>query len=924
LTVSVNDIDWAVGDKLTAVRFFELWPRTPWINQTTGETKKDNDITWVSDNHAQSPKANGGPPAVGTLSGGVCDLVFTDTGSFSPPTGGGVSSYLWTAHGGAPAVQAGALASSTVTLRYTTAGFYYVDLEVTDANAQTGKMQVPVIVDDGTLHLTRFAPADRYWDQYGWSLSRRLIGIDADETKLYDGALIIITADNTAVPSDAFIADRDNIRYVGWLIEDHVTRSYGAREGGYKAVSSAHIMSQLPAYPLGLRSDGSADEWYELTQLSIDSCVSQILRWQSTAFTVCDYHPVGDWTNRLRPGENLRADSLLSQIDGVLGACWANLRCSKQGGLYAMRHEWYLSAAEKAARATVMTLANQDFSDVRYGTRPHRARVREVRLLGVDGSSNPYMSGSPAEPLDGGKPAEKDKLAPKTQAELNQWAGQHLSNENWSIPLQVQMTGEYDVFDPALGEYVGGTLSSFDSKLQDGPYSVIGCRFEDDPVALTTIAQVELLPDPAAYGGYGSETRAIPVEPAPPGPPTDPPIFPDPLPDPVAPKSEVWCFTTTKGPYQSTDFTEPAGAMPTWTAFNTGLPDLLCYQAAYDRANPADDRFFAIMTTAMDLYRSEGGGNWSKVLDVADGETICSVTTASGTPYLGWVTVDEVTGRVWVVYYPNNTGGGATRLFLLYSDLNGDSGAGNWNFYEPATSAAYFYSDYQCVRAYNGNILLFAHKSAGGNGLPAGAGHNMYYSSNNGAAWAATQIASGVTTYPLCGGDHAVDVPLTGYGRVFDSGTAYDLHKTTGSTATIDDANDLGPWPDAFWFARLSTGVIMAVKKGDITTTTSPILYLTEDAFATTPNKYLLPYYNIKMMARYTHDQSDDYLLFGAEDCDDGSAGVTQHHVLISDRAIDPLDLTGKAGANVGTGPGYVDSIPEDSGGPCYDGVIVV
>ena len=502
ITIGDNNIDWTAGDKLTAQRLFEIWPRHVYID-SDGVQFKDRDIAWSSDAEVQRPKANGGPAAIGTLSGGVCDLVFTDAGSFVTPTGGAITSQAWAAMGGTPAVQAGAENSGTVTYRYSSAGYYYVRHTVQDANAKTGFVYIPVIVDDGTYGITGAVPGDREWDKSvkGWKLSRDLLGLDTDETKFYDGAPVFLAADDNQVADSAFPANRSHLRWSGWLIEDDVSRAKRSRTISYRAVSTNHILQTIPAYPIRIGVLASPADWYNIKTANTDAISLYLMFWHSTVHHICDYHPTGEYASRLRAGERCRSENLLSQLNWVLAGPVADLRCDRQGVLRAIRSEWHLSAAEQAAITTVFSMALEDVQSIEYGPRPHRATVREVKAGGVDGSSNPYLSGAPgAAPLDGGRPEEFMSLAPNSQAELNQWCAQELSVRNWSIPVTIKLAGEYDVVDPALGEFVwfnAGTLFG-EPKLPNGDFSIDGVRFTDDHQNGYTFAEWELIPDPSA------------------------------------------------------------------------------------------------------------------------------------------------------------------------------------------------------------------------------------------------------------------------------------------------------------------------------------------------------------------------------------------------------------------------------------------
>lgn len=618
LEVAENAVEWAAGDLVQAWRLFEIWPRIPYIDGA-GTQFKDRDIAWANDDQAQPPKANAGPAAIADLPiGGTVDIVFQDEGSFDCPAGAAIGTWQWAPIGGTPAVVDGGLNQVTVTLRYDTAGYYYVRLTVTDGNGITGHVYVPVIIDDGTYHRRNVLAVDRAWDAYGWRLSRRIVGLatTAYDNTWYDGAPCFLVSDAGGVATAAFADNRANLRWSGWLVEDDTQRDAYKRSITFKAVSSAHILTNIPAFPVGLRSDVAPADWYEFTQLNVDSVAYLLLNWHSTACQVADYHPTGEWVTRLRPGENCDADDILTQVNRVLAACRGDLRCDRQGILRAMRHEWFLSVGEEGARATVMTLANQDCRQASYGPHLHQARFREARLSGVDGAGTPFMAGAPGpSPLDGGKPIEGGLLSPLNQAELTRWAGQELALRNRGTIITLRMSGEYDAVDPALGEYVAGTLSTFDTRIPDGPYSVVGVRFIDDHLKSVTLGEWQLLPSP---GAYKASKRLIPEVPAPPPPP---PLPDDGYPDLTPPlgTGKVVGMAGVGGFFYTLD---SFAASPTWAKFTTGInvaggDDSFLPSLCADLLRPT---YAALIDNVGDVYITDnwrGGTNWSLAL-VAD------------------------------------------------------------------------------------------------------------------------------------------------------------------------------------------------------------------------------------------------------------------------------------------------------------------
>ena len=950
LTVAKNAIDWQVGDLVSGMLLFELWPRVVWINPATEEQFKDGDIDWVDDATAQPPKANGGPAAIGTLVGGVCDITFRDEGSFTCPTGGAPTSYLWSALGGAPAVQAGALASTWVTLRYVTAGYYYIKYTVTDANGKTGVRYIPVIIDDGTKARVNVDVGDRYWDRIGWAMSRRWIGVNQYGSAFFDGAPVFLVSDAYGTVPQAFADNRAKLRWSGWLSEDTLSKTVDERVVTYRAVSSAHILQNIPAFPTALRDDSDPDyepSWYYFNDTSIDSICYLLFNWHSTAMQVCDYHPTGEWLARARLGEDAEADSLLSQIDNILVAVFANMRCDRQGILRAMRHEWHLSAAERAARAIVITLDPQDYQQAVQGPRRHQSIVRSVRLSGVDATDEPFMAGAPGNfVLDGGLPREVNYLSPLNQAELNQWAGQHLAFENWKSNVRLVMAGEWDVVDPALGEYVQANLYQFDDKLPRGsvPYSITGVRFRDNHATSVTMGEWELLPNPEEYPG---ETIQIPEEP-----PTPPPDdIPDDFPPPVDSSwpSRMYCGTFDKGVYYSEDFSGPDGAMPTWTEHNDIDSDantLADYGVWCFETEPADRERYQY---CIDNTDGEGGSFYNRDRDVSDDwfmriDQVAAdiILTAQGqaghdgTGFFAWVDVDQLNSGYVYLLYSNRT----DVLAKPYLFRSTDYGV-TWNYVSLIDQGdANDSHRYTCsIHAYGSDIMFVGNRSGTFRGV------RTTYSSDSGATWLRcdTVVGGSTSSYRSVGNFNNLQ-PLRVYCRGRDAGIG-DPHELWYSSPIIagadswqlcadpDTGNELpraGVYSrgDIIWFHPGTVANHRLIRVGNEVTARTSKYYVTTDSWASCDSAKNLSYWNVNSMCDSVNPSAAEMIIYGCEQCDyisptpPASVAASRHHILVAD-AIDPITTYAKGGDDVSSAP-YVDAIPEDAGGVCHKGIKAV
>jgi hypothetical protein len=157
LTVAENDdIAWVNGAHLTcpgAYGFRELWGIYQRITEAGGAVNffQDYDVNWAAADATLPPKANAGPPVVAWIdpATGNADVDFIGQYSYTLETGAAIAAYAWDFADGviiAGAANVAGTRATPNTVRWTTSGFRYVYLEVTDdtADARTHIVYVPV------------------------------------------------------------------------------------------------------------------------------------------------------------------------------------------------------------------------------------------------------------------------------------------------------------------------------------------------------------------------------------------------------------------------------------------------------------------------------------------------------------------------------------------------------------------------------------------------------------------------------------------------------------------------------------------------------------------------------------------------------------------------------------------------------------
>jgi len=586
ITVAENsEIEWADNLFLTcpgAYGFRELWGKYPRLTEAGGVVDffmdYDDDFTSPTDT-VVPPKANAGPPAVVWIdpTTGNADVSFTgDTSYTTEIAPAAIASYLWDYADGVVIVgnvaNAGTCAAPNV-VRWTTPGFRYISLTVTDntAQARTATVYVPVwIFQEGVEDpftqvevLRQDGDADR-----GWSAKFRVFRTNsAAEDIIYnfpDGALVVLFTrtwfgdTETGVGGWCMAGDkhyRDNVRFVGWLSGETLQYDYAAGTVEFEAISHDGIMRLVPGWPFTIESTaGVPTDWYQVRALNVDRALHFLLEYYSTVNQVCDVKRVGEGVARLVPIQKFSGENLYDQAQGdLLGDAKCCLFSDRQGVLYATRDPQFMSAADRLGVDVACHLQQTqgNWMGELSMDKSHRPSIGQVRLGGF-ANTTPLLSRAPgAAPLQNAREERPGGLIFQNQAEANLWAGLTLTqrnNEYWEIPLN--LTGYWPVFDPAYQEYI--ELSATDplgrqSWIQE-KFVVRGVEFNDKSKDGTCLTSLVLEKASAILIG---ETVTVPSEPTPASPLPPPGPIPPPTIPPTGPIKAAIAWTYNQVGYTS-------------------------------------------------------------------------------------------------------------------------------------------------------------------------------------------------------------------------------------------------------------------------------------------------------------------------------------------------------------------------------------
>lgn len=927
----VSEISWADDDYLTIVEEFPLAPRHIRIDGSQ-VVYMDYDLTYASQS---DPHDDPDPvPVLGPsyrpvwLTGASVDVDFDagDSWTFD----GSISGHSFSVFPATGASISGG-STATPTITFTQSGTWRVGCTVTGSNGKSYTAYRYVrVFDTNDMPIQSFVldECTGNWDAGGWN-ARITLYDEAGLTDIRKGTMVALFAKdyygNTEV-SQGPIADAETTLMVGWVANESINWDPEAGSVTLEIQGPQYWLSQMNGFPSGLEWAASdATTWLDMTTMTLQKGAWHFIHWRTTLTRILDFQVSTD--TRQFALFNASPGTLWGQLTSEsFATIVAHPCCDRFGRLFVEVEPQVLTTSERSSVPTVLTVTTEDLR------RPVNLERRTVSAVGLVDLSGVVYSGGTGTPLFslapghifkrlGASVERVDRLALSSQGQSNTLAGHYLGWRNSEYPnVSLPFACNMRMIDVTPHQYVSLSISAGDTIRGISPTLTLVPRtvsFTHDPLTGSLITDVQA---ESASVEQGSTVGDPPIEPPDPAPPDLP--APDPIPEPdLDPEFPTIVYVATKaaGIYKSTDFTGPSGAMPTWSKIDTGLSsDVIQWFAIDGSETDRDERQYCIAEDAsgnLAMYKRESGGSWSEILSRADAESEAGYSPGSDTSSNGiqFACCDPVTGRIIVAYTPNV--GSYRRLWVIWSDNQGTS----WSASEPGGSGKDFYPNSRPfpVWSYNSDMVLFAQAV----GLGASTrGHWMYYGSDP-SSLTVVKCDGSTTIYSMQGNQNTFNAAATGYALEFV--TISEIIKVTSGGDAIKESGtanahrmDAWHWLSAAHFRMLrhSTG------GGDW-----PDLLTTTDDFAS-PASYDTfsgNTLNLIMMCPWVSSDSDDFIIYGADDCDAGLANYTAHHVLVADASVGETTVTAKGGDNVSSAP-YTDSIPETGEGVCYNGIQVV
>lgn len=482
-----SDINWANGDYVELIRFFEIWPVYPRILLVTGTTTttwfKDYDIAYTDQNSKLGYFINMGSHYAGILKNGQHRVYYTAEGTEHVRSDETGTSYHWIFDGGTPFTST---AKTPGWVTYNNSGFFTTRLTVSgsvtgasDFSDRHISIYDPVgSTPTGTIPITQWELLDLAGsrDQGGYVASIRIFE-DTSNKVIRDGSLVVIFADDYYAGTHQSIGgnstNRSEIVFVGYVVDGTIHYNYKDHYVDFDLASPTEFMKMAEGFSVSVQdSDDPAGDaatnpdipsgWVAVLDMTVKKAMYHYLRWHSTVLQTTDFQFIG--TDQ--PIQYFDADrtSIYDAINTLMSGALVGKICSdRQGKIYAERDVY----VEQNAFNSGLGITKRDWVG---DPAIEEHTIQEVSYLEMGGIAyngttfSALMACAPGvTPAYRGKIQRIQGLALTNQAELNTLVGNVYARMNAKYPnIEFHLAGNYRNFDIAPQEKVLLDISQAD------------------------------------------------------------------------------------------------------------------------------------------------------------------------------------------------------------------------------------------------------------------------------------------------------------------------------------------------------------------------------------------------------------------------------------------------------------------------------
>lgn len=543
-----SDILWEVGDYLTILDFFEVWPVFPRYvldyDELTVTAYKDWDIEHDNQNNDLGSWIKMGPhrAALRDPASGQAQVYWTASGSANLKNE--ALSYSWEFAGGDPATSS---AHTPGYVNYTGTGHYTTKLTVTTTGSVADESYRHVSIYDyphvgGNAPHTEWGFDDLTGDRETGGYTGRF-WVRQPVADLVDGALVVIFGDvrygDTVAELGGNALNNAQVFFVGYVRGDTITYNYQDSIVEFDVDSVTEIMKNTESFSVSVESKATATTWFELADMNAERAVWHYLRWHSTAMLCTDFAFDAE-NDQLIQYFDADRESLYDAIHTLMdGTLVGTVAADRQGMV------WVETDAPVIINATGTLPVGMSLHPVDWMNEPRLEETQtgvisylEFGGVAWDGPGNdpdPLIGAAPGDAAGSkGRNERIQGLALEDQDQLNQMVGDAFAWANARFADgQIELAGTYLALDIAPLDSILLNLAEGDTQRGyefDGkPFTVRSVSWKFDAERKLLLPTINIH---EVTSGYSGQTIPIPDAPDADGfeiPPIDVPPIPDPV-----------------------------------------------------------------------------------------------------------------------------------------------------------------------------------------------------------------------------------------------------------------------------------------------------------------------------------------------------------------------------------------------------------
>lgn len=614
-----DEVTFDDGQTLVITDEMPFWTKFPYCDVSGSEPVfyKDYNIAYTDQNDYPPPVPILGPALRVAILSEDDTLTWSASSSYSPRTGGTISTYSWQFQGGTP----GSSSDPSEDVTYATPGIYRTTLTITDDQGRTAKAYRWVRVlatrlDASVIQCT--ASLQGSFSQGGWTA--KIEGhTNRDLSDVPDHSLVAVIC--TSVDGDNVLLDfggfagATDVYFCGYLLKDTVQQEPDNERVSFEAATIERVMASSFGFDAFVHDVSSPSSWIELNGVNTRSAANHLVRWHSNLMEIADVHL--PWELTATAGIDMPQADFYSQLKNMCQSVrLVQVGCTRYGAVRMQKDVQHLTWSDRYSYGK-----HFDMFKALWTSRPlsiprqHRRKVSMLECAGVkwNGSEpEPLFSRAPGiVPVNEGRVEEVSGLAVASQDDINTVCGMIYAEKiNPLVGLQFEMSGNLMPAADVFPQHMMKLPSDFEIRGQSYENEWMVVRDISFKVSDGGTPEVTWTIDVLCQEST-ARLFTYPLEPyTPPPPPTPPP----PVPPPPAPPPEGFPATVIVLHKRNIMEADISQATPVWSRLHNNLPEPLAEDAVWFSRDPEYPNTVGYLATRSYIYRNDGlnsGGDWN-------------------------------------------------------------------------------------------------------------------------------------------------------------------------------------------------------------------------------------------------------------------------------------------------------------------------